>query len=189
MLEILLVGDCPAFRCCRHDLSHVGSAARWASSSPSLLRQRWSGPGYVGFQELVDRELESLSLSGINFPLPRAEETGVNVSQELDRQRVRVTSLPCLTPGAKPFLLSRCRVLHGVEFLRSQSIWLENEVYVASLFRNAMLQDLGGNSFQLLAAAATLMALLVSDMNSLLNSLCTDSLQVCDKSKRSISLQ
>ena len=68
MLEILLVGDCPAFRCCRHDLSHVGSAARWASSSPSLLRQRWSGPGYVGFQELVDRELESLSLSGINFP-------------------------------------------------------------------------------------------------------------------------
>ena len=80
-------------------------------------------------------------------------------------------------------------MLHGVEFLRSQSIWLENEEYVASLFRNAMLQDLGGNSFQLLAAAATLMALLVSDMDSLLNSLCTDSLHVCDKSKRSISLQ
>lgn len=142
-------------------LPFVGAAAHWSASSPAFIRQRWSRPGFGGFVQLIGRGPESVYLSNTDLPLPRQEEVGMNVSQDSDRQRAKVGRLHCLTPGAKPLLLSRCCVLHRVGFVRSHPLNLQNGELIATRFKNASSQDLGGTLFHLFPCAATLFAVMV----------------------------
>ena len=116
----------------------------------------------LGMLELVDRELESIAVSDIvsTLPLDRIDECGVDVSQDVRRHTLRRGLVPCLTPGAKPLLLSRMRVVHGIEFLRFQGIHLgsDMEALLAQTFENDGLQHLGGNSFHVLNCAAAVRA-------------------------------
>ena len=139
-----------------------GSALKWSlQCSPASIREKFAFE--PGFTELVDRELETIGLNPADLPLPKSQESTINVSQELQRQRYHIGFINTLTPGAKPFLLHRLRIMHGIEFLRSQSLYLADEAELASEFKNAELQDLGGNAFSARVCGAVLKGTMVPE--------------------------
>ena len=139
----------------------AGRALKWSTvQSPAAQRGLFSDSG--GMSGLVDRELEGVAIEGLPLPLPLEYETAMNISQVNSRWNFKPGTVQCCTPGAKLLLLSRLRMLHGLDFLRSQSIHLLDEDDISSAFDDLELCDLAGNAFHTLPLSACLIAVVVA---------------------------
>ena len=141
----------------------LGVAWKWSMvCAPAAQREHWRVAGQDGMSTLVDRELEGLGLQDLNLPWSAENETALDLSQVNSRWNLKLGSVSCLSPGAKMLLLHRMRFVAGIEFLRLQGIWLDNEDALFDTFGEQMLCDLGGNAFHTLPCVACLVAAMVA---------------------------
>jgi hypothetical protein len=89
----------------------------------------------------------------------------VDLSQSADRSSARSSSgdhggVGCFTPKGLHFHTGRCRRILGIEGLRLQNIWVNEDQLMQ--YPNALLQSLAGNAFSTNCCGAALLALLAS---------------------------
>ena len=99
---------------------------------------------YPVLRTLKRRQLEVLHLKGI--PLPDSEFRVVDLSQNLSFASVTAGKVPCVTPAGEKFLTKECRFITGIESLRLQGIWYDEEKL--GRYSSPFLQDLAGNAFE-----------------------------------------
>ena len=100
-------------------------------------------PGLLLFSK---RENDILDIYGITqFPEPTTRT--LEVSQGYVRTQIVDNCFACTMPQGRPYITSRCRAALGLEKLRVQGLWLENETAIRRISDN-MLSDLAGNAFE-----------------------------------------
>ena len=105
---------------------------------------------YPVLRTLTRRQLEVLHLKGI--PLPDSEFRVVDLSQNLSFASVTAGKVPCVTPAGEKFLTKECRFITGIESLRLQGIWYDEEKL--GRYSSPFLQDLAGNAFETSSCSA-----------------------------------
>ena len=127
---------------------HMEAAARqgrpwWQSSRLSREECASRAPGLLLFSK---RENDILDMHGITqFPEPTTRT--LEVSQGYVRTQIVDNCFACITPHGRPYITSRCRAALGLEKLRVQGLWLEDETAIRRISDN-MLSDLAGNAFE-----------------------------------------
>ena len=105
---------------------------------------------YPALRTLTRRQLEVLHLKGIS--LPDNQFRVVDLSQNLGFATATAGKVPCIAPAGEKFLTKECRFLTGVESLRLQGIWYNDEKL--GRYSPGFLQDLAGNAFESSSCAA-----------------------------------
>ena len=153
---------------------------KWAQESRERSIQRhekWWLPSWAldeslcttlpGLRELQPRMWDVLRSHGItDADLPQVSDPRtVDLSQSADRSSARSSSgdhggVGCFTPKGLHFHTGRCRRILGIEGLRLQNIWFNEDKLMQ--YPNALLQSLAGNAFSTNCCGAALLALLAS---------------------------
>ena len=122
---------------------------------------------YPGINALCSRSLDVLEMAGVKVPeaVPRFIETGQSAGRGgMDKS----SKMFCLTAKSRPYITSRCRVMHGKEYFRMQGIFYPPTADgtggddALDGVSHADLIDLAGNAFHSGCCAAALLALLVA---------------------------
>ena len=100
---------------------------------------------WPGLVQLQGREIEILQASGVTqFPEQNCRTVEISQSMGWCKPMNRVSS--AIIPRSRIYITSRCRLLHGIEALRLQSLHFPTEKL--ELFREGFIMDLAGNAFE-----------------------------------------
>jgi hypothetical protein len=109
---------------------------------------------FPGITQLTDRELDSLTVSGIQ--IPEGEFCAVEVSQSSGCRR-SADHYHAIIPRTRQYLARECRIISGVECLFVQNIRYPREELLFG-FPDALLRNLAGNAFEASCCLASVVA-------------------------------
>lgn len=134
----------------------------WAAPTPQISENVYEIIPEYGALTLREQDLivyHGIAVPPVELPDDSPERT-LDVSQSLTFRQVRSDGVDCLTGTSKLWLEKRARVMHGVECLRLQGIFVPDTVL--NQFENAFMTDLGGNAFSTPCCSCTVMAMLIA---------------------------
>lgn len=110
---------------------------------------------FPGAGELTDRELDLVRYSGLTLE-PEGQCRSLELSQSIGRHKP-LEVMDTITANSRKWLTSRSRLATGLEALRLQGMFFDDEALVGS-FDDDLLMSLAGNAFECTSYAACMFA-------------------------------
>ena len=126
----------------KHEQYYEGRPDLWWPEAHRCTAEQLSA--FPTLSAIGDRQMEVLQYSGVTEFPERAPRT-IEVKHNLDRTHVLHGIASTILPGGEQYLTHRCRLMHPIEAIRLQGIFVPSEVADDFL---GLLQDLGGNAFE-----------------------------------------